>query len=118
MKIESSHTTTEYYVTDGGVRYKVTHRTWSPNPQWRIDYNKPADGDWNVLAAQGVHAYTRQCDPDKPTFKRVVAAVKELLKQKESEKPEPVHPHNIETAMLYGKTQTMGIVTKSKKESG
>lgn len=70
MKIEETIVRTDYYVTEEGVPYKVVHY-----------WNSKADsgGSWHVWGSYGTHRYTRQLDPQKPAFKRIVAAVKELL---------------------------------------
>lgn len=78
MKLESTRTVTDYYVTDGLVPYKVTRESWNPAPSWRN-----GSGDrWKVFASQGSHRYARECDETKATHKRVVGAVQWLLANK------------------------------------
>jgi len=75
MKITSTITQTTHYVQDGLVPYKVVQTSWSPEPVWRA-----GKGDkWVVYGSQGIHRYERQCDENKATHKRVVAAVQQML---------------------------------------
>jgi hypothetical protein len=86
MKINSTETVRTHYVVDGGVDYKVVHRTWDKYPDsgtaayWTTYQNPHRDesGEWRVLGSRGIHRYARDLDPEKPTYKRVVAAVKAL----------------------------------------
>lgn len=76
MILARTDTYTTYYLEDGLVSpilYKVVHHTWDAN-KWH-----PAGETWTVFGSQGQHAYIRQCDPDKPTYKRVLAALKAIL---------------------------------------
>lgn len=79
MKINRTDITRVYYVEDGSVPYKVIHTTMNPVPHWRPNANGE---DWKVFASQGIHTYQRLCDPDKPTHKRVVAAVQSALNER------------------------------------
>jgi hypothetical protein len=65
---------TTYFATVKGTEYKAVHRAWgSAGPQ------HPAGERWHVWSHQGSHRYQRECDPEKPTYKRVVAAVKSAI---------------------------------------
>jgi hypothetical protein len=74
MEIEEKEVTTVYHLLDGLVRYKVIHRQVNaPGKSW--------DGEtWRVFGSHGIHTYGRECDPDKSTYKRVVATVVEKLR--------------------------------------
>lgn len=63
----------DYYVEIDDRRYKVTHYTWTAS-KWQ-----PAGERWTVHSGVGIHAYVHECDPAKPTYKRVVAAVQAAL---------------------------------------
>jgi hypothetical protein len=86
MQIKETETVRTYYVADGEVTYKVVNKTWSPEPHWRVIHHPDkVDGDWQVYSSQGIHRYARLCDPDKPTHKRVVNAVRALTQPMERE---------------------------------
>ena len=58
-----------YRITYGEHDYRVVHCIWAAN-SWHH-----RGESWNVYASNN----DRECDPTKPTFKRVVAAVKAVL---------------------------------------
>jgi hypothetical protein len=61
-----------YAIALDDKEYKVTHESWR-GTAWQQQGEQ-----WEVLSYRGNHA-TAYCDPDKPTYKRVVAAVKDAL---------------------------------------
>ncbi len=74
-----SHT---YRVEVDDKPYEVIHDVWTKS-LWR-----EAGEHWRVLAAVGIQQACRECDKTKPTFKRVVAAVKAALEDTPTHKDE------------------------------
>lgn len=73
--ITGVYTDTRYDVTLEGKDYSVRHRTW-PATRWQA-----AGERWAVLGRQGIHRATRECDPEKETYKRVLAALRDALRE-------------------------------------
>lgn len=59
-----------YHIEIDGKDYTVHHEISGPT-----GWQPTGSEHWRVIARQGIHAGVRECDPNKPTFKRVVAAV-------------------------------------------
>src|SRR5262249_32983350 len=81
MKLWRTDTVRSYYVNDGTVPYKVVHRfiddTRPENERgWYYNYHRET---WAVFGSYGPHTYARELDPEKNAYKRVLAAVQELL---------------------------------------
>ncbi len=88
--IEQTKITRVYDVIVDGKRYKVVHDSRSAIP-WTAptSYHGPSNETapewtkgyeaWRVQSPVGIHYGVKDCDPDKPTYKRVVAAVKAAL---------------------------------------
>lgn len=72
MKIQRTVTERTFYVLDGMLEYRVTHRFNDPP----YDVRRP-EGTWTVESYKRTHWFL--CDPDKATHKRVVKAVQEVL---------------------------------------
>jgi hypothetical protein len=58
-----------FHVEVDGKDYQVTHARWNAS-RWQA-----AGEHWRVLSRVGIHGAAHECDPAKPTFKRVIAAV-------------------------------------------
>jgi hypothetical protein len=65
--------TSTYGVTVDGHDYRVTCDRWGGTP-----WNPEKCERWTVIVSNN----DRCCDPDKPTFKRVVTAVKAALQER------------------------------------
>ena len=88
--INSSRIVRTYSVEVEGKHYRVVHTSWTRPPSkppvyWSSEQVKtwvapPTEGEsWAVYSTVGIHSGVHECAPEKPTYKRVVAAVKAAI---------------------------------------
>ena len=71
--IERMHCTKEFWATVNGKPYHVVQKFWSAN-------NSRGPGErWEVYSYIGANYGKKECDPDKPTYQRVLAAVRNCI---------------------------------------
>ena len=76
-------TTNAWEIHFNGNAYRVTRRHYPaiyyPANIYRTARREPPRDYWRIHGAQGIHAYARELDQDKPTFQKILKAFKDHI---------------------------------------